>query len=116
RGQKVALIAPNGVGKTTLFNLITGALPLQQGAITFGHNVTYAIFAQDQNKALNMQWTILDNIKELCPTVPEQKIRSFLGAFLFSSEDVFKKAAVLSGGEKNRVGMVSVLLQNANLL
>lgn len=116
RGQKVALVAPNGVGKTTLFNLITGALPLQQGSVTFGHNVTCAIFAQDQNKALNLQKSILENIKELCPAVPEAKVRSFLGAFLFSNEDVHKKVAVLSGGEKNRVGMVSVLLQNTNLL
>ncbi len=116
RGQKVALIAPNGVGKTTLFNIITGALPCQHGSITLGHNVTTAIFAQDQNKVLNSQLSILDNIKEHCPNVSEQKIRSFLGAFLFSNEDVFKKVAVLSGGEKNRVGMISVLLQQANLL
>lgn len=116
RGQKVALVAPNGVGKTTLFNIITGALPVQQGSVTFGHNVTCAIFAQDQNKALNLQKSILENIKELCPHIPEAKVRSFLGAFLFSNEDVHKKVAVLSGGEKNRVGMVSVLLQNTNLL
>lgn len=116
RGQKVAIIAPNGVGKTTLFNIITSALPIQHGTVTFGYNVTCAIFAQDQNKMLNAQWDILDNIKHLCPTAPEQKIRRFLGSFLFSSEDVRKKVGVLSGGEKNRVGMVSVLLQNANLL
>lgn len=116
RGQKVALIAPNGAGKTTLFNIIAGKLPLQHGDITFGYNVTHAIFAQDQNKALNMNQTILDNINYICPKVSEQRVRSFLGAFLFSNEDVYKKVKVLSGGEKNRVGMVSVLLQNANLL
>lgn len=116
RGQKVALIAPNGVGKTTLFNVITGALPVQYGNITFGYNVTHAIFAQDQNKALNPERSVLDNIKYLCPEVPESKIRSFLGAFLFSGTDTLKKVKVLSGGEKNRVGMVGVLLQSANLL
>ncbi len=116
RGQKVALIAPNGVGKTTLFNLISGALPLQHGTITFGHNVSYAVFAQDQNKALNMQLSALENIRDLCPKATEQKIRSFLGAFLFGKDDVFKKVGVLSGGEKNRVGMINVLLQDANLL
>ncbi len=116
RGQKVALIAPNGVGKTTLFNLIAQALPLQQGNITFGYNVMHAIFAQDQNKALKRDTSILDNIKRLCPKATEQTIRTFLGSFLFSSDDVHKKTAVLSGGEKNRVGMVSVLLQQANLL
>lgn len=116
RGMKVALIAPNGVGKTTLFNIITGALPLQSGSINFGHNVHSAIFAQDQTKVLKAQETIIDNIKELCPQVQENRIRTFLGSFLFSGDDVRKKVAVLSGGEKNRVGMVAVLLQEANLL
>lgn len=116
RNQKVALIAPNGAGKTTLFNLITGALPLQQGTITFGYNVTHAIFAQDQNKALNMKLSILENVREQCPKATEQKIRTFLGSFLFSNDDVQKAVGVLSGGEKNRVGMVNVLLQNTNLL
>lgn len=116
RGQKVALIAPNGAGKTTLFNIIAGLLPRQTGSIEFGHNVSWSVFAQDQNKALNMKATILDNVKALCPQITEQKIRTFLGAFLFSGADILKKVSVLSGGEKNRVGMVSVLLQNANLL
>lgn len=116
RGQKVALIAPNGVGKTTLFNLITGALPLQQGTITFGHQVRAAIFAQDQNQVLNLKASIIDNLRNTCANVPEPRIRSFLGAFLFTGEDVDKKVGVLSGGEKNRVGMINVLLQNANLL
>lgn len=116
RGQKVALIAPNGVGKTTLFNIIAEILPLQQGSITFGHNVMPALFNQDQNQVLDGNKSIMDNIKYLCPTVSEQIIRTFLGSFLFSGEDIFKKVKVLSGGEKNRVGMVSVLLQQANLL
>ncbi|HLB40884.1 MAG TPA: ATP-binding cassette domain-containing protein, partial [Candidatus Babeliales bacterium] len=116
RGQKVAIIAPNGVGKTTLFNLITGALPRQHGTITFGHNVKHAIFAQDQNQALNLRQSVIDNLRDLCANVPEPRIRSFLGAFLFSGEQVEKKVSVLSGGEKNRVGMINVLLQNANLL
>lgn len=116
RGQKVALIAPNGVGKTTLFNIIIGALPLQKGTVTFGYNVMPAIFAQDQNKVLDPEKTILDNIKQLCPKATEQTVRTFLGGFLFSNDDVHKKVKVLSGGEKNRVGMVSVLLQQANLL
>ncbi len=116
RGKKVAIIAPNGVGKTTLFNVITGALPIQNGAVTFGHNVQYSIFAQDQNQALNLKRSIIDNLHELCANVPEARIRSFLGAFLFSGDDVEKKVGVLSGGEKNRLGMINVLLQNANLL
>lgn len=116
RGQKVAIVAPNGAGKTTLFNLISEALPLQHGSISFGYNVEHAIFAQDQNQALNLDANLLENIQEICSDVPEQKIRTFLGAFLFSREDMLKKVGVLSGGEKNKVGMVGVLLQNANTL
>lgn len=116
RGEKVALIAANGVGKTTLFNLIAHKLPLQHGTITFGHNVHWALFDQDQNAALNLQKTVFENIQDACSGITDQQIRSFLGAFLFSNDDIYKKVGVLSGGEKNRVGMVRTLLQKANLL
>lgn len=116
RGQKVALIAPNGVGKTTLFNLIVGKLPLQHGSTEFGHNVTTAYFEQDQTKELNKNHTILEEVSSACSNIPEGKIRNFLGSFLFSGDEVQKKIGPLSGGEKNRVAMVKVLLQNANFL
>jgi len=116
RVKKIAIIAPNGVGKTTLFNLIANKLPLQHGSIDLGHNVHYAVFDQDQTASLNLKKSILENINDACPEVPEQKIRSFAGAFLFSNDDIHKKVGVLSGGEKNRVGMIKVLLQNANVL
>ncbi len=116
RGQKVALIAANGVGKTTLFNIIVGNLPLQQGTIEFGANVDYAIFAQDQKDALDFDKTIFQNAQELCSKKSEQQIRSFLGAFLFSSDEIGKKVGILSGGEKNRVAMSIVLMQDANFL
>ncbi|HRN78256.1 MAG TPA: ABC-F family ATP-binding cassette domain-containing protein [Candidatus Dependentiae bacterium] len=116
RGKKIAIIAPNGVGKTTLFNLIAHKLPLQTGSIELGHNVHYAVFDQDQTASLNLKKTILENINDACPNVSEQKIRSFAGSFLFTNDDIHKKVSVLSGGEKNRVGMIKVLLQNANLL
>lgn len=116
RGKKFALVAPNGTGKTTLFNLITGKLPLQHGKITFGYNVQPAFFEQDQTQALNLKRTIIEEINEACPKVPESTIRAFLGTFLFSGDDIRKKIGVLSGGEKNRVAMVKVLLQNANFL
>lgn len=116
RGKKVALIAPNGMGKTTLFNLIAGTLPLQHGSVTFGHNVTTAYFEQDQTRVMNKDNTVLQEVFDACSRVPEERIRSFLGSFLFSGDETKKKIWQLSGGEKNRVAMVKVLLQNANML
>ena len=116
RSQKVALIAANGVGKTTLFNIIVGNIPANSGTVTFGHNVSYAYFEQEQSRILKPNNTILQEIVEHCPQVTEEKVRTFLGSFLFSNDDVFKKIKSLSGGEKNRVAMVKVLLQNANFL
>lgn len=116
RGQKAALIAPNGVGKTTLFNLMVGNLPLQQGTVQFGYNVTHSYFQQDQTRVLNPNKSVIEEVIAACPNVLEQKVRTFLGSFLFSGDDVRKKIKVLSGGEKNRVAMVKVLLQQSNLL
>jgi len=116
RGQKAALIAPNGVGKTTLFNIITGHLACHKGSITFGHNVTTAYFQQDQVRALNHDNTIWEEVRDVTRNISEAKIRTFLGAFLFSGNTIHRPISALSGGEKNRVAMVKTLLQQANLL
>ena len=116
RGERVALVAPNGTGKTTLFNLIAGKYQLQQGDISCGHNVNYAVFEQDQMRALNPKNTVLEEILMAIGDVSESAIRTLLGSFLFRGETIFKKIAVLSGGERNRVAMVKVLLAKANLL
>jgi len=115
RGEKVALVAPNGTGKSTLFNLIAGKLQLQSGSIEQGHNVTSTLFDQDQEKVLDPNLTILEEIERNCKA-SQQQIRTFLGSFLFPKGDVMKKTSVLSGGERNRVAMVKVMLSNANFL
>lgn len=117
RGQKVALIAANGMGKTTLFNIIVGNIPAQKGTVTFGYNVTYAYFEQEQSRILKPENTVFEEVLNACPSgVSESTVRGFLGSFLFKGGDVYKKIKNLSGGEKNRVAMVKVLLQNANFL
>lgn len=117
RGEKVALVAANGVGKTTLLSLIAGRYPLQQGSVEFGYNVTWALFEQDQDKVLTPERTVLDEVLDSCRTSgAREKARAFLGAFLFTKDDVNKKIHMLSGGEKNRVAMVKVLLTEANFL
>lgn len=116
RGEKVALVSANGMGKTTLFNCIAGVYPIQKGTVTFGHQVAYSLFHQDPNRSLDLKSTIFDEMIQSAPHKTEQEVRSLLGAFMFSGNDIHKKIGVLSGGEKNRVAMVKVLLQPANLL
>jgi len=116
RGAKVGIIAPNGVGKTTLLNLISGRLTLQTGSVELGYQVTTALFDQDQARALDLKKSIFDNAANAAQNKSDQTIRGMLGAFLFSGNTVNKLAEVLSGGERNRLGMVKVLLQDANLL
>lgn len=116
RGQKVALVAPNGMGKTTLFNVISGKYPLQTGSIELGYNVKSAFFEQEQGTVMTGTNTIYEEVSRACPDQREETIRMFLGSFLFSGSDIHKKISMLSGGEKNRVAMVKVLLQKANLL
>ncbi len=116
RGEKVALVGANGTGKTTLFNLLVGKYASPKGNVEFGHNVTYALFEQDQLAALDENKTIYETVVEATPDVTEAIIRSFLGAFLFSGETIHKKIHMLSGGERCRVALVKVLLQASNML
>jgi len=115
RGDKVALVAPNGTGKSTLFNLIAGKLKLQKGSVEFGHNVISALFDQDQEKVLDPNKTIVQEVTDACPNITEAQIRATLGSFLFSGDDVKKSTKVLSGGERNRVAMSKIILSKANL-
>ena len=115
RGDKVAIIAPNGTGKTTLFNLIAKKLALQAGTIEIGYNVQTSLFDQDQDKVLDPKATVYEEVSSTC-NVTEQQLRSILGALLFDKDGIKKKCGVLSGGERNRVAMGKVILSNANLL
>ena len=116
RGDKIALIAPNGGGKTTLFNVICGKFKQSKGDVTYGYNVKSTVFEQEQHLVLDPKKTVVEEVMYHTGNKTEQQIRSFLGSFLFGSEEVQKKTKVLSGGERNRVSMVKVLLQDANFL
>ena len=116
RNEKVALVAANGVGKTTLLNVIMGKYKLQSGNINLGYNVNSAFFEQDQVSALDPEKTIFETIQHGVPKVTDLAIRCMLGSFLFSKDLINKKTKVLSGGERNRLSMAKVLLQQANFL
>ncbi|MBM3894649.1 ABC-F family ATP-binding cassette domain-containing protein [Candidatus Dependentiae bacterium] len=116
RGEKVALVAANGVGKSTLMNILADKLKPTVGEFAWGYNTKMAYFEQDQLLALDQNKTILEEITANCARVSESEMRRMLGCFLFSGDDVHKKIRVLSGGEQNRVAMVKVLLQKSNFL
>ena len=116
RGEKVAIVAANGVGKTTLLYTISDKLKPFKGSVKEGYNVTSAMFYQEQAQVLNMDNTIWKEVTSVSSGMVEGAIRAFLGSFLFSGDDIHKKISVLSGGEKSRVGMIKVLLQQANFL
>lgn len=116
RGEKVAFVGRNGEGKTTMARLIQGEIPLTSGEITLGHNVSVGYFAQNQENVLNPQLTVLETIDQIATGPIRTKIRDLLGAFLFRGDDVDKPVRILSGGERNRLAMVKLMLHPHNLL
>ena len=116
RRDRVALVGPNGAGKTTLLKILAGELPFEKGERILGHNVSTSYFAQYYIELLNPENTIIDELRQIALDETEQKLRGLLGAFLFSGEDVQKKVAVLSGGEKTRVAIAKMLTKPASLL
>lgn len=115
RGDTAALIGPNGIGKSTIFKILMEHHPQTYGTIKWGANVKMGYYDQEQ-ASLSPQKTVLDEVWSTYPHLEEARIRTVLGNFLFSGEDVFKKIISLSGGEKARVALAKLMLLNANVL
>jgi ATP-binding cassette subfamily F protein 3 len=115
--QKIAIVGANGLGKSTLIKTIIGQTSVLDGSIAFGHNVKWAYYAQNQAEYLNLAISVLENLKNSnLETISEHSARSILGAFLFKGMDIHKVTSVLSGGEKSRLSLACLLMQDANLL
>lgn len=115
RGESIALVGPNGMGKSTLLKTIIGKLPKLGGEIHFGSNVTIGYYDQEQAE-LTSNKKVLDELWDEYPEMTEKEIRTILGNFLFSGEDVLKIVSTLSGGEKARLALAKLMLKKANLL
>lgn len=116
KGDKIALIGANGKGKSTLLRIVADADNEYSGTSVKGHNVSQTFFAQHQLEALHLENTLLEELVGFAPKHSETELRSILGCFLFSGDDVFKKIKVLSGGEKSRVALAKALTADANFL
>ncbi|WKK59797.1 ABC-F family ATP-binding cassette domain-containing protein [Sphingobacterium sp. BN32] len=116
KGDKIALIGANGKGKSTLLRIVADADNEYTGTSTKGHNVSQTFFAQHQLEALHLENSILQELVAFAPKHTETELRSILGCFLFTGDDVFKKIKVLSGGEKSRVALAKALTADANFL
>jgi ATP-binding cassette subfamily F protein 3 len=116
RGQRVAVVGANGAGKTTLLKLIAGELVPDGGTVELGSNVVMGYYAQHHADTLDKRASIFDEVSKVAPTRSQTEIRSVLGSFLFSGDDIDKPIGVLSGGERARVALARLLLVPANLL
>jgi len=116
RGEKVALVGRNGEGKTTLMRVIMGQLEPVSGEAKVGHNVNIGYYAQNQEDVLDKNRTVFETLDRVAVGEVRTKLRDILGAFLFKGEDIDKKVSVLSGGERARLGMASLMLESHNVL
>ena len=116
RGDRVALVGPNGAGKSTLLKILAGVLSIDQGERRLGYNVVSAYYAQHVLDQLNPDNNPLEELREIAPSESEQNLRTTLGGFLFTGDEILKRISVLSGGEKARVALAKLLLQPSNFL
>jgi len=116
RGDRVALVGINGAGKSTLIKILAGAEPVTAGEYTLGHNAQPDYFAQDQYKELDQNARMIDDLGTVAPRATNTELRSILGCFLFSEDDVFKPIGVLSGGERNRYALARMLMVPSNFM
>src|SRR5258706_1980513 len=116
KGDRIALVGVNGAGKSTLIKLLAGAEPLTRGEFKLGHNVEADYFAQDQYKELDADARMIDDLGAASPRSTQTELRSLLGCFLFSEDDVFKKIGDVAGGDRGRYALLRLLLHTANFL
>ena len=116
RGDRIALVAPNGAGKSTLMRMLSGAEAPDSGSYRQGHQVVMQYFAQDEATRLDPAKTVYQTLEADAPIGMVPMIRTLLGGFLFAGDDIYKKAGVLSGGERTRLAVARMLLRPANTL
>jgi len=116
KGERLAIVGPNGAGKSTFCRLITGQEEPDSGVFTLGHNAAVSFFSQNHADELDPDRTVLETVEASASRENAPLARGILGCFLFRGDDVFKKIGVLSGGERSRVALVSMLVQPANFL
>ncbi len=116
RGDKIAFVGPNGAGKSTLANIIAGKVDINSGDKIVGHNTLIINYSQDIADNLNPDLDVLESVYGIAKEKTLGQLRSLLGSFLFTGDDVFKKVEVLSGGEKSRLALAKILLTKSNLI
>ena len=116
RGEQTVLVGPNGAGKSTLLKILAGVVDFQKGDRRLGHNAKIGYFSQHRADTLDATKTVLEEVMNSAPTIREDEARGILGSFLFRKDEIYKKTAVLSGGEKSRLNLIKFLVDPPNLL